>query len=169
MFPFLLLAFIAVPLIEIALFIEVGGMIGTWPTITIVVGTALLGAWLLRRQGLATAQAAQQRLQRGEMPVDQALDGMFLVLAGALLLTPGFMTDAIGFSLFIPQMRRWLRTRALRWAARSARVSVYRSPAWPPEAAPRRDPGTIDVEADGDIATPPETDSPWHRGDGRDG
>jgi|GEM_PF-79163 len=111
MFFYLLLAFIGIPLIEIALFIEVGGAIGTVATIAVVIGTAFLGAWMLRRQGLSTAQTAQAKLQRGEMPVDQAFDGMFLVFAGGLLLTPGFLTDAIGFSLFIPQIRAALRRR----------------------------------------------------------
>ena len=119
MFLYLLLAFIGIPLIEIALFIEVGGAIGTPATIAVVIGTAFLGAWMLRRQGLSTAQTAQAKLQRGEMPVEQAFDGMFLVFAGGLLLTPGFLTDAIGFSLFIPQVRTALRARIIERAKRS--------------------------------------------------
>ncbi len=119
MFFYLLLAFIGIPLIEIALFIEVGGAIGTPATIAVVIGTAFLGAWMLRRQGLSTAQTAQAKLQRGEMPVEQAFDGMFLVFAGGLLLTPGFLTDAIGFSLFIPQIRAALRSRIVERARRS--------------------------------------------------
>lgn len=119
MFFYLLLAFIGIPLIEIALFIEVGGAIGTPATIAVVIGTAFLGAWMLRRQGLSTAQTAQAKIQRGEMPVEQAFDGMFLVFAGGLLLTPGFLTDAIGFSLFIPQIRAALRSRIVARAKRS--------------------------------------------------
>jgi UPF0716 protein FxsA len=118
MFFYLLLVFIGIPLIEIALFIQVGGAIGTAATIAIVIATAFLGAWMLRAQGISTAQRAQASLQRGEIPVEQAFDGMFLVFAGGLLLTPGFLTDAIGFSLFIPQVRAFLRQRVTAMAAR---------------------------------------------------
>lgn len=133
MFAFLLAAFIAVPLIEIALFIEVGGAIGTFATIAIVIFTAVLGAWMLRAQGLATARRAQMRFQNGEIPIDQAFDGMFLVFAGALLLTPGFLTDALGFALFVPQVRAWLRGRLVRWAQRSGGFTVVygADPGWP--------------------------------------
>ncbi len=190
MFFYLLLAFVGIPLIEIALFIEVGGAIGTPATIAVVIATAFLGAWMLRRQGLSTAQTAQAKLQRGEMPVEQAFDGMFLVFAGGLLLTPGFLTDAIGFSLFIPQVRNALRSRIVERARRSGSFHMSghmsasgmhyaddselwrdatRTPDTPPNAA--NDPsgssgsrtieGTI-VESD-DTDTPPAAskDSPW--------
>lgn len=127
MFFYLLLAFIGIPLIEIVLFIQVGGAIGTVATIAIVIGTAFLGAWMLRAQGLATAQRAQEALQKGEIPVEQAFDGMFLVFAGGLLLTPGFLTDAIGFSLFIPQVRAFLRHRVATMAKKRGSFHVYRA------------------------------------------
>ncbi len=187
MFPYLLVAFIAVPLIEIALFIEVGGAIGTFPTVAIVIGTAILGAWLLRQQGFQTARTAQARMQAGEMPVDQAIDGLFLVFAGALLLTPGFMTDAIGFSLFLPQVRGFLRRRMGKWVRENASVHVYREGGGDPfggrgpdprrgPQGPRpggsdgrgpRGPRTIDGSADeiDDIPDgPPRDDSPWRNG-----
>lgn len=168
MFFYLLLAFIGIPLIEIALFIEVGGAIGTAATIAIVIGTAFLGAWMLRQQGLATAQRAQAKLQRGEMPVEQAFDGMFLVFAGGLLLTPGFLTDAIGFSLFIPQVRQFLRSRISAAAARrgsSFRVyqagTMHAEGSYENDGQPPHHPGTIEGDAVDLDETPPDPNSPW--------
>ncbi len=104
----LFLLFLATPLLEVFVFIKVGGVIGLWPTIGIVVLTALLGATLWRAQGLAVWARAQAALGRGELPVAEVTDGAFLLVAGALLLTPGFITDAIGFLLFLPPVRHWL-------------------------------------------------------------
>ncbi len=108
----ILLVLIAVPLVEIAVFITVGGAIGLWPTIAIVVATAIAGTMLLRRQGLATLMRARQELAQQRMPVQELFDGACLLVAGALLLTPGFVTDGIGFLLMLPPLRalvgRWL-------------------------------------------------------------
>lgn len=107
---FLLLAvLIGVPLIEIGLFIEIGGFIGLWPTLALVVLTAAIGSWQLRAQGLATLARGRQQLDRGELPTRELFDGFCLVIAGALLLTPGFMTDAVGLALFVPPFRDALR------------------------------------------------------------
>jgi len=108
MVPIIFLLFVAVPIIEIALLIQVGSFIGTVPTIAIVILTAILGTWLLRQQGLATYAKVQHRLQSGEMPATQIVEGLLLLVGGALLLTPGFVTDAIGFSTLIPFSRHWL-------------------------------------------------------------
>lgn len=97
--------FVGVPIIEIGLFIQVGGFIGLWPTLLIVIGTAIAGTALLRAQGFGVMARAQEALNRGEVPVDQAIHGVFLLVAGLLLLTPGFMTDAMGFALFVPPVR----------------------------------------------------------------
>jgi UPF0716 protein FxsA len=105
----LLAVLIGVPLIEIGLFIEIGGLIGLWPTLAVVVLTALVGTWQLRAQGLATVARGRQQLDRGELPTRELFDGFCLVIAGALLLTPGFMTDTIGLVLFVPGVRDWLR------------------------------------------------------------
>jgi UPF0716 protein FxsA len=102
----LFLAFIGVPLVEIAVFIKVGGWIGLWPTLAIIILTAFLGTTLLRRQGLATLARAQQEMAAGRMPVRELFDGVCVLAAGALLLTPGFVTDALGLALFIPAVRR---------------------------------------------------------------
>ncbi len=104
--PLLLLALlIAVPLVEIGVFIEVGGWLGLWPTLGVIVLTAVIGAALLRTQGIATMTRAKAELERGVMPVREIFDGLFLLVAGALLLTPGFVTDAAGFLLFLPPFR----------------------------------------------------------------
>ena len=111
-FPILTAFFIGVPLIEIFLFIEVGGAIGALATVALVIVTALVGVSLLRAQGLQTMATFQQRVSRGEMPADTMLEGAALLFGGALLLTPGFLTDAIGFLCLLPFTRqplvRWL-------------------------------------------------------------
>ncbi|HDZ3713346.1 TPA: membrane protein FxsA [Vibrio vulnificus] len=105
MFPILLLLFICVPIIEIALFIQVGGFIGLWPTIGLVLITAFIGASLVRSQGVQTLMSVQQRLQQGELPAQQIVEGVMLAVSGVLLLTPGFMTDAMGMIVLIPGPR----------------------------------------------------------------
>lgn len=108
--PLLLLLFI-VPLIEVALFIEVGSIIGVWPTIASVILTAVLGSYLLRRQGLAALRDVQSRLAAGVNPGRLLADGAMLIVAGVFLLTPGFLTDAIGLLLLVPPVRAWLFKR----------------------------------------------------------
>lgn len=105
----ILIAFIAVPLIEIAVFIEVGGYLGLWPTLAIVVLTAIAGTAMLRQQGLSTLRRAQAAMERNELPLKEVFDGLCLLVAGALLLTPGFVTDALGLLLFLPPFRALLR------------------------------------------------------------
>ncbi|WP_428773278.1 FxsA family protein [Vibrio sp.] len=105
MFPILLLLFIFVPIIEIGLFIQVGGFLGLWPTLALVIITALVGASLVRSQGIQTLLTVQSRLQQGEIPAQQILEGVMLAVAGVLLLTPGFMTDALGMVVLLPGPR----------------------------------------------------------------
>jgi UPF0716 protein FxsA len=108
--PLLILGlFIAVPIIEIAVFIEVGGRIGLWNTVSIVIVTAMIGTWMLRAQGLRTLESARRSMERQEFPVTELFDGICLLVAGVLLLTPGFVTDAFGFLLFMPPVRAGLR------------------------------------------------------------
>lgn len=106
MFRILLLLFIAVPLLEIYLLIQVGEEIGALPTVALVVFTAVLGVWLLRLQGLATLAQVQQSMAQGQLPAIPLIEGLFLLVAGALLLTPGLFTDAIGFALLVPPLRK---------------------------------------------------------------
>lgn len=119
----LLALLIGVPLIEIYLFVELGGLIGTWPPGGLVVLTAIAGSAMLRAQGRRVLARAQEKMQRGEPPVADLLDGIGLLLAGALLLTPGFLTDGVGFALLVPAARRWLAARL--WAWMQARGSVH--------------------------------------------
>ncbi len=104
----ILTAFILVPIVEIAVFIKVGDQIGLWPTIGIVVLTAMIGTALLRQQGLSVLFRIQENLAANRIPVRELFDGVCLVIAGALLLTPGFVTDTIGFLLFVAPLRRSL-------------------------------------------------------------
>ena len=124
----LLAAFIAVPVIEIALFIEVGGRIGLWSTVAIVIVTAFAGTTLLRIQGLSVLRRAQESATRNELPVQEVFDGLCLLVAGVLLLTPGFFTDALGFTLFVPlfarRAARWRNVMAMFTSAALAEVSA---------------------------------------------
>jgi UPF0716 protein FxsA len=104
----ILAAFIVVPLAEIVVLINVGKAVGILFTVVLVVLTAVLGTILLRLQGISVLEQAQRSLHNGELPIVSVVDGVFLLFAGALLLTPGLITDAFGFSLFIPYFRRWL-------------------------------------------------------------
>lgn len=110
----LFLLFVGIPAAEIALFIVVGGEIGVWATISLVILTAMAGSALIRRQGLRTLTRAQETLARSELPIEEAFDGICLVAAGALLLTPGFFTDAIGLLLLVPPLRVLIRRPILR-------------------------------------------------------
>jgi UPF0716 protein FxsA len=104
----ILIAFIVTPIVEIALFIEAGDRFGLWPTLAAVIATAIAGTWLLRRQGFAAWTRATQSLRGNVFPMAEVFTGLCLVAAGALLLTPGFLTDAIGLALFAPPVRRML-------------------------------------------------------------
>ncbi|WP_420014132.1 FxsA family protein [Tateyamaria sp.] len=111
----LFLAFLAVPLIEIALFIQLGGAIGLFPTLLIVIITAILGTFLVRNQGLQALEQVKSSFNQMRDPSEALAHGAMIVFAGALLLTPGFFTDAVGFALLVPGFRlavfRWVRAR----------------------------------------------------------
>ena len=108
MFKIFVLLFLTVPVIEIYLFIKIGAQIGAFPTIALILLTAVLGAFLLRLQGLITLARIRQSMDNGELPAISLVEGLLLLVAGALLLTPGFFTDSIGFLLLIPPLRRFL-------------------------------------------------------------
>ena len=105
-FLILVFLFVAVPVAEISLLIKVGGVIGGLNTILFVIFTAVLGAYLVRQQGFTILQKLQQETNAGRLPALQIAEGAALLFAGAVLLTPGFITDAIGFTLLIPFSRR---------------------------------------------------------------
>lgn len=105
-FPALLALFLVIPLIEIWFLIEVGSVVGALWTILLVVSTAVAGGWLIRFQGFSTFLRFQQNLQQGQLPAVELAEGVALLVAGALLLTPGFFTDGVGFLLLIPPLRQ---------------------------------------------------------------
>lgn len=112
--PLLFLLFILVPITEMWILIEVGGRIGALNTIGLVLLTAVIGASMLRQQGLQTLSRAQQRMNSGELPAQEMLEGLALAFGGALLLTPGFVTDTIGFLCLIPPTRAAIVAALLR-------------------------------------------------------
>jgi UPF0716 protein FxsA len=174
---YLLIIFILVPIIEIALFIQVGGLIGLWPTLVCVVVTAVVGTALLRRQGLQVLQQAQTSMRNDGLPVEAVMHGAFLLVSGLLLLTPGFFTDAIGFLLLVPPLR--LLAAQFIWQRLRGNVHVYAS--GPGQAGSGRPGGSgtiIDgeatevetpqepverIEEQDNRSDPPDPDSPWHR------
>lgn len=111
----LFIAFLSVPLIEIALFLQVGGLIGFWPTMGTVVLTAILGTWLVRSQGLMALGNVKRSFSELHDPTEPLAHGAMILFSGALLLTPGFFTDAVGFALLVPGIRaalfRFLRSK----------------------------------------------------------
>jgi len=109
-----LLFFVGAPLVELYLLIEVGSQIGALPTIALSVFTAVLGGLLVRMQGFAVLFRAQSQMANKEIPALELMEGAMLLLVGLALLLPGFITDAIGFLLLIPPLRRWLIVRWLK-------------------------------------------------------
>ncbi|NIB40008.1 FxsA family protein [Pseudomaricurvus alkylphenolicus] len=110
----LLFLFIVMPIVEMWVLIEVGAVIGALPTIGLVLLTAMIGLALLRRQGISTLTRANRRMEAGELPAQEMVEGIFLAVGGALLLTPGFITDAIGMSCLIPGLRQLVIGRLLK-------------------------------------------------------
>ncbi|MCW8831437.1 MAG: FxsA family protein [Gammaproteobacteria bacterium] len=102
------LLFVIIPLVELYLIIKVGGYIGAFWTVMIVIGTAIIGVNLLRMQGFNTLRRAQQNMERGAMPAMEMMEGIVLAVGGALLITPGFLTDTLGFICLIPFTRQAL-------------------------------------------------------------
>ncbi|MGH1541275.1 MAG: FxsA family protein [Arenicella sp.] len=103
---YLFILFLLVPIAEMTLLIKVGGVIGAFWTILLVVFTAVLGAALVKSQGYSTLNSVQTQLSQGGMPAMEVAEGAAILIAGALLLTPGFFTDAIGFACLTPPIRR---------------------------------------------------------------
>ena len=108
MFFYLLIIFIILPIIEISIFIQVGGFVGTFNTILIIFLTAAVGVYFVRQQGFRTFQKIAVELQNQQIPVQGMFDGLVILIAGILLVTPGFLTDIIGFLGLIPQTRIFL-------------------------------------------------------------
>ncbi len=108
----LLLLFTTVPLVELALLLWIGARIGVLPTVALILLTGVAGAGLARHQGLATWRRFQRALADGRLPGREVLEGFLILVAGAVLLTPGVLTDVAGFLLLVPPARRWIVRRA---------------------------------------------------------
>lgn len=121
MLPRLFIFFAAVPLLELYLLLAVGQRLGAAWTILVVLLTAALGAYLSKSQGLKTLERMRESLRRGQVPATELVEGALILLAGAFLLTPGFLTDAVGFSLLMPPVRRRLLRLAHAKLAQKAR------------------------------------------------
>ncbi|PKN31258.1 MAG: membrane protein FxsA [Deltaproteobacteria bacterium HGW-Deltaproteobacteria-18] len=119
MFGKLFLLFVLVPVAEIYLLVTVGSSIGAFPTVALVILTALAGAHLARMQGLSTMMRIRENLDQGFMPAEELLDGVLIFLAGMVLLTPGFLTDIAGLLILLPVTRnlfkQWLRKKFDEW------------------------------------------------------
>lgn len=158
--PFLL--FLVIPVTEISLFILVGQHIGVWATIGIILLTAVIGASLVRQQGLQTLARLRAEVDRNEMPARTLAEGALILVAGLLLVTPGFLTDTIGFSLLVPPVRRGLIDRAGRGLMRFVRVvdvgGTPRGRPHPPGRGPVIEGEVVEVTPEPDKTDP---NSPW--------
>jgi UPF0716 protein FxsA len=168
----LFLIFTAIPIAEVAVFIEAGRLIGIVPTILITIGTAIAGSILMRIQGFAALNRFAKSVNDGEMPLTPVIDGVGILAAGLLLLTPGLITDTIGFLLFVPFVRRslakWLFRSALSKGAVHFRTFGFDSPSGPRPGSEtrgepnfRRSENVVDAEF--------ETIDPDHKKDEEDG
>ncbi len=162
---------LAWPLAEIAGFVVVGRALGLWWTLGLVIITGLLGAFLMRQQGLHLLKKLSQESQQGQIPASSVVDGAMIVVAGILLLLPGFFTDIVGIALFIPFVRRLL------WSAIGKRVVVvgprgrggFSRPTGEPREAPDTAGKVVDLdEEEFHRNSGPNPSSPWSRGIDRD-
>ena len=132
------LAFLVVPFVELFLLIQVGQVVGVWWTILLVLAISVLGSWLVKREGWAAWRRITSRVQTGEVPGDELVDGGLILFAGALLLTPGFVTDVVALALLFPPSRAVVRRVALKRLVAKATIA-RRTPRGP------GGPGVIDV------------------------
>ena len=116
--------FLIIPIIEIYFLIKVGEVIGALPTIILVVLTAVIGAGLLRQQGLSTRARLQQNISQGKIPAQEMLEGVILAVGGALLMTPGFVTDTIGFLCLLPFSRQYIASNIMKRSAMSVGATM---------------------------------------------
>ena len=118
-FGILLSMFIVIPLVEFALLIEIGSRLGTVPTLMLIFGTGVVGAYLARLEGLRILYRIQREFQQGSMPAEQLFDGFLVLIAGVVLITPGLLTDVAGLILLIPMTRypikAFIKRRAQSW------------------------------------------------------
>lgn len=126
MFAALALAFLIVPFVELYILISAGQAIGVVPTLVVVAAVSVAGAVLVKQQGLGLIRGARRQIDLGQVPGRELVDGMLVLFAGALLLTPGFLTDGVGLALLVPPVRSFLRAGATRWFQRRVDLRVQR-------------------------------------------
>jgi UPF0716 protein FxsA len=127
----LFLLFVTVPLVELAILIKVSDQLGLGSTIALILITGALGAWLAREQGLVTWLKIQRDMQMGILPSGRLVDGILIFVAGVVLITPGLLTDAVGFALLIPPIRMVIKRKLRAWFERkiqSGNVSIHFGP-----------------------------------------
>ena len=149
----LLLLFILIPLLEIWLFILLGGFIGIYPTLFIILLTAILGTFLVKTQGVNVLKEIQSKFNELENPTEPIVHGAMILFAGALLLTPGFFTDTVGFLLLLPKVRR----AAFFWLRNKVNLVKYSSP----ESSGGDKNKYSDIEVTDYKEVEPEEKSPW--------
>lgn len=110
----LFLLFVIMPIMEIAVLIHVGDIIGGWNTVLLVILSAMIGAYLVKREGVATLAQAQVKIAQGQVPAEEIGSGLLLLIAGVLLVTPGFITDIFGLLLTLPTTRRYLASHVVK-------------------------------------------------------
>jgi UPF0716 protein FxsA len=120
------LLFLVVPFVELFVLLQVGRTIGAAETIGLLILVSITGAWLVKREGLGVLRRAQDRVAAGAVPGRELVDGVLILFAGALLLTPGFLTDVVALLLLLPPVRAALRASTVRWLRRRATSSVVR-------------------------------------------
>ena len=119
--PILVALFIIVPIVELAVIIQVGQGIGVLPTIALLLAVSFVGSWLVKREGMGVWRRFNEQVRAGRVPGKEIADGVMILLAGALLLTPGFVTDIVGILLLLPPVRATVRTTVMARAAQRAR------------------------------------------------
>ncbi|MGH9281995.1 MAG: FxsA family protein [Acidimicrobiales bacterium] len=125
MLGLLFLAFLVVPFAELFVIIQVGQAIGALNTIAVLILVSVVGAWLVKRAGLSVLRRAQARVDRGGVPGRELVDGVLVLFAGALLLTPGFVTDLVGILLLLPPVRAGLRAAVIQALRRRAEIRTF--------------------------------------------
>ncbi len=175
MFPALLFLFTVLPFVELFLLLEVGGRVGALPTLGLVIATGVLGAALARAQGFAALQRIQREMAEGRMPAGALLEGVLILVAGILLITPGVLTDSVGLLLLFPPGRALVVRGLARWAR--GRIQVVhgfpgdpRAASWGTDWAQERRGGgdVIDVDAEvRDVEPQRDEDAPAERLTGR--
>ena len=155
--------FLIIPLIEIALFIQVGGLIGLFPTLAFVVLTAITGSMLIRRQGAQEMANLRSSFENLNDPTEPLAHGAMILFSGALLITPGFFTDAVGFALLIPAVRN----SVFRWAKSRAHVTHFQMGTGPSVKPQRQYPNDTIIDGEfenlGEIKSRTHEPSGWTR------